>query len=84
MDGKRSAHHRAINRTGPHYAWLQRKAFHLSRVFRPGLVGERLVDQMRTIRPGLYEIPPSVVLEFRAALEDFRPYARDTEGTVWR
>lgn len=84
MNGQRSAHHRSIHRTGPHYAWLQRKARHLAIVYRPGFVGRRMLAAMRTIRPGVYEIPASLVLEFREAVHRFEPYATDTEGVIWQ
>lgn len=84
MDGRRSAHHRVIHRHGPHHSWLQRKARHLAIYGGPGFVGVRIVNETRTIRPGLYEIPPSLMLQFREAVDKFGPYATDTEGTVWQ
>lgn len=80
---RKEPHHRVDNRTGPHHRWLRQKTYHLLKFGRPGYVSLRMVAQMRTIRPGVYEIPPALVLEWREAVADFEPYALDTEGTVW-
>ena len=80
---KKQPHHRSLFRTGPEHRWLQRKTYHLLKFGKPGFVGLRIRREMRTIRPGLYEIPPALVLEWREALADFEPYALDSEGTVW-
>lgn len=79
----RRAHHRAIHRVGPHHTWLARKNYHLGKVMSPGRVGLRMARQMVNLRPGVYEIPPCLVLEWKSALEDFRPYATDDTGEVW-
>lgn len=80
----RTAHHRADQRTGPHHAWVRRKTYHLSKVFRPGFTGQRMVDAWQVEAPGLYRIPPHLVLDFLEALRHFRPYATDDTGDVWQ
>ena len=80
---RRIATHRADYRTGPHHSWIRRKTYHLSKVMKPGHVGIRVVDAMRCERPGLYAIPPVLVMELRDAILDFRPYAEDETGEVW-
>jgi hypothetical protein len=79
----RTAHHRAIHRTGPHHSWVQRKAYHLGVVLAPARVGLRIRRAMRRPSTGIYQIPPGLMLEFLAALDRAEPYATDESGEVW-
>lgn len=79
----RQAHHRADNRTGPHHSWLRKKTYHLLKVMRPGFVSLRLLATARPAGNGLWHLDAAVMLELRRALDDFRPYAEDTDGKAW-
>lgn len=80
----RQAHHRSDYRVGPHHAWVRRKTYHLTKFGKPGFVGIRLLDSWQNVGPGLYRIPPHLVLEFVDAIRHFRPYADDQTGDVWK
>lgn len=80
---RRTAHHRTEYRLGPEHRWVRRKAYHLAKFGGPGFVGRRIRQAMRTISPGVYAIPAGLVLEWRQSLDDFEPYATDTDGSVW-
>ena len=78
----RMAHHRADNRVGPHHTWLRRKAYHLVKVFRPLNASHRILVSMRPVAAGIYAMDPVLVADWRRAVEEAMPYARDTEGKV--
>ena len=64
--------------------WVAKKTYHLTKVMRPGHVLRRILAAMRPLGHGAYAIPPDLVIEARDAVEDFVPYADDTEGKVWQ
>lgn len=80
----RMAHQRTIYRSGPHHGWLQRKAYHLMKVFKVVHASIRMAGSMRCESPGLYRIPPADRLAWLEALDDAKPYAQDTTGDIWQ
>jgi hypothetical protein len=79
----RKASHRRDNRLGPENRWLQKKAWHIARILRPVAAGHRLMAAAIPVGPGLYQIPPALVLDFRVTLDDALPYLHDEDGRVW-
>lgn len=82
---QRRGHHRADFRGGPFHAFHRRKAAVLRRLIDPGRVLERFVGVARRVGPDTYEIKDgaALFLKARTVLDDWRPLAEDTEGTVW-
>jgi hypothetical protein len=72
-------------RDGPWQAFCRRKADILRKLVAPGRVLERLVVDARRISVDTYHIPAgsALFLRAKAALDDFRPLADDTEGEVF-
>jgi hypothetical protein len=79
----RKAHHRTVNRVGPHHTWLQRKAYHLAVLLRHVWASWRLSLVMQPIAVGIYRAPPVLVVAWRQSLDDAMVYARDESGEVW-
>lgn len=80
----RMAHQRSIYRTGPHQSWLQRKTYHLMKIFSHVNASIRMRRSMRCLSPGVYHIPPADRLAWLETLDDAEPYARDTTGDRWK
>lgn len=78
-----AGHHRNDHRIGPWFAWLQRKAYHLAKLFAHVWASYRMRASMRLVGRGLYQIEPAAVVRWRDTLDDAMPYARDTEGEIW-
>lgn len=78
-------HHRRDFRKGPWHNFAQRKAQILAKLIGPGRVLERLIADIRPVGMNTYHIPggPALLLRAKAALDEFRPLANDTEGEVW-
>lgn len=81
-NGLRGAHRRDY-RIGPWTAWLQRKAYHLMKIFAHVWASYRMREGMRRVSSGLYAIEPSNYSRWSDTLDDAMVYARDTEGDVW-
>lgn len=82
-NGLRGSHRRDY-RIGPWTAWLQRKAYHLMKIFAHVWASYRMSQAMRPISRGVYEIePPALVARWKSTLNDAMDYARDTEGDIW-
>jgi hypothetical protein len=81
----RSGNHRADWRVGPWQAFCRRKADILRKLVAPGRVLERFVADARRVAVDTYHIPAgsALFLRAKAALDDFRPLADDTEGEVF-
>lgn len=83
MKRRSVSQHRNDNKRGPYSGWLQRKAYHLSKVIGHVWASWRMRRTMRHIRSGVYEIQPASVAAWTASLEEAFPYAQDDEGDVW-
>jgi hypothetical protein len=53
------------------------------KILRPVNASYRILVSMRPVSAGVYAMDPGLVADWRRAVEDAMPYARDTEGTVW-
>jgi hypothetical protein len=62
---------------------MRRKTYHLLKVMRPGHIARRIVLVARPVSRGVYAIPEDLFLELRSAIDDFAPYADDTDGRIW-
>jgi len=81
---RRIAHHRCAFRVGPHHSWVQRKAYHLSKIFRHVHASWRLARELRRLRPGEYAIVPATLALWLQTLDDAYVYASDETGDVWQ
>lgn len=79
----RIGHHRVMYRTGPHYSWAQRKAYHLMKVLKVIHASVRMSRSMRCLSPGVYAIPPADRLAWMEAIDNAEPYAQDNDGSIW-
>ena len=80
----RCAHHRSMYRVGPHQTWLQRKAYHLAKLFRAARYLGMLLRALRPVRPGVYQLEEKHLMpQAREAFADAALYLEDETGDVW-
>jgi hypothetical protein len=60
----------------------QERAFHRSRILGAVRAAGELLAAMRHVSPGVYAVPPAVVLSARERVERALPYCNDEEGTI--
>jgi hypothetical protein len=80
----RAAHHRTSYRLGPHHSWLQRKTYHLSKLFKAVRLGLELVRNLRPVGPGLFALDRLHLMpQAREAFAAAELYLDDETGEVW-